>query len=238
MSRIPLYASLSLVLHAGLGWLLQGQWQAHGQSTAVSQPVAIQISLAPLDALPVAAAPRPAATAPAQAVAATPAQRPPVKPVLTKPVVAKPPSKVAIAKAAPQPERRQPKPAALTAATTVAAAPTTQLAAAASAPRARTVHVEEVFSSRPSFLEPPKQPGYPALARRRNQQGVVLIEVRLDARGDQRELKLLRSSGIDSLDRAALEAVASWRFRAESQNGQPVPSRVHIPIQFALTASR
>jgi protein TonB len=67
---------------------------------------------------------------------------------------------------------------------------------------------------------------------------VVLVEVRLDARGQQRSINVLRSSGVDSLDRAALEAVAKWRFLPETTGGQAVPSRVHIPIQFALTASR
>src|SRR3990167_4791819 len=98
--------------------------------------------------------------------------------------------------------------------------------------------VAEVLSRKPSFREPPRQPNYPSQARRRNQQGVVLVEVRLDERGQQRSLNVLRSSGVESLDRAALEAVAKWRFRPETTGGQAVPSRVQIPIQFALTASR
>ncbi|MFZ3186337.1 MAG: energy transducer TonB, partial [Pseudomonas sp.] len=97
---------------------------------------------------------------------------------------------------------------------------------------------QEVLSLKPAFHAPPAPPRYPAQARRRNQQGVVMIEVRLDERGEQRELKLLRSSGVDSLDQAALDAVAVWRFQAEVRDGQSVPSRVQIPIQFALTANR
>ncbi|MBD2838708.1 energy transducer TonB [Pseudomonas sp. JM0905a] len=96
----------------------------------------------------------------------------------------------------------------------------------------------EVFSREPEFLTPPQPPIYPAQARRRNQQGLVLVEVRLDADGQLRELRLLRSSGVESLDRSAMDAVADWRFRPETQNGLPVPSRVHIPIEFALSASR
>lgn len=98
--------------------------------------------------------------------------------------------------------------------------------------------MREVLSREPSFREPPGPPRYPAQARRRNQQGTVMLEVRLDERGEQRGLSVLRSSGIDSLDRAALEAVAGWRFRPETQGGRAVPSRVQIPIEFALTASR
>ncbi|WP_280350074.1 TonB family protein [Pseudomonas sp. BN414] len=112
-------------------------------------------------------------------------------------------------------------------------------AAAASAPAAASKPVvTEVFSREPSFLTPPKPPIYPAQAKRRNQQGLVLVEVRLDDKGLLREIRLLRSSGVESLDRSAMDAVAAWRFRPETQNGQPVPSRVHIPIEFALSASR
>ncbi|WP_271409205.1 energy transducer TonB [Pseudomonas sp. Q1-7] len=96
----------------------------------------------------------------------------------------------------------------------------------------------EVFSREPSFLTPPKPPVYPALARRRNQQGLVLVEVRLDAQGLLQGIRLLRSSGVESLDRSALDAVAAWRFRPETRNGRPVASRVRIPIEFALSASR
>ena len=98
--------------------------------------------------------------------------------------------------------------------------------------------MKEVFSSAPSFLQPPTAPRYPSLAKRRNQQGVVLLEVRLDERGQQRALQIVRSSGVESLDEAALEAVAAWHFRPETEDGRAVPSRVQIPIEFALTASR
>ena len=41
------------------------------------------------------------------------------------------------------------------------------------------------------------------------------LVLRLGARGEQRERRLLRSSGVSSLDQAALSAVAGWQFRAE-----------------------
>ncbi|MND90414.1 Gram-negative bacterial tonB protein [compost metagenome] len=95
-----------------------------------------------------------------------------------------------------------------------------------------------MVSLRPSFVTPPPAPRYPSTARRRNQQGTVRVEVCLDDRGQQLELKLTQSSGVQSLDDAALEAVKSWRFRPEIVDGRAVPSRVEIPIEFALTANR
>lgn len=96
----------------------------------------------------------------------------------------------------------------------------------------------EVVSQAPRFREPPAAPDYPVQARRRNQQGQVLLEVRLDTAGKQRELRLLQSSGFSSLDQAALDAVADWKFEPEVQAGQAMPSRVQIPIDFALNTRR
>lgn len=96
----------------------------------------------------------------------------------------------------------------------------------------------EVISQAPRFREPPAAPVYPAQARRRNQQGRVLVAVRLDAAGEQRELSLVQSSGFSSLDQAALAAVAGWKFQPELKAGRATPSRVQIPIDFALNTRR
>ena len=77
-----------------------------------------------------------------------------------------------------------------------------------------------------------------ALARQRRLQGVVWVEVRLGVRGEQRERRLLRSSGVPMLDRAALEAVQTWHFNPDRVGGQAVPSRVQIPIEFNLLTAR
>ncbi len=95
---------------------------------------------------------------------------------------------------------------------------------------------KEVVSTQPRFARTPAAPVYPALARRRQQQGTVWVDVRLDAQGRQIGLQVLRSSGVKSLDQAALTAVKQWQFLPERQNGIGVPSRVHIPIEFAIAA--
>ena len=96
----------------------------------------------------------------------------------------------------------------------------------------------EVISKEPRFSRPPAAPVYPAQAKRRQQQGTVWMEVRLDAQGKPVELQMLRSSGVKSLDLAALSAMRKWHFLPETRNGIGVPSRVHIPIEFAITAQR
>lgn len=110
------------------------------------------------------------------------------------------------------------------------------VAPAAAQSKASAVSTQEVISSKPRFARAPSAPVYPALARRRQQQGTVWLEVRLDARGKQVELQVLRSSTVPSLDQAALAAVRKWQFLPETYNGVGVPSRVQIPIEFAIAA--
>lgn len=232
MLRLSLFMLLSLALHAA-SWLLHGEAQPPALSAAQTREAPQVLRLAavlqqaePAPAkLPEQPQPQP------QRQVVVPRKSPAPKPVVQAPVAKATPAVAA------QPTQNQPVQAQPTEATRQSAAVRAAAQAAPVKPVA-TKPVAEVLSRKPSFREPPRQPSYPSQARRRNQQGVVLVEVRLDERGQQRSLNVLRSSGVDSLDRAALEAVAKWRFRPETSGGQAVPSRVQIPIQFALTASR
>jgi protein TonB len=95
------------------------------------------------------------------------------------------------------------------------------------------VPAEKPISARPRYKHSP-HPSYPALARRRRQEGDVLLAVRVDAAGRPESVEVQESSGFASLDRAAVEAVAHWEFEPGRQDGAPVPSRVVVPIQFRL----
>ncbi|MDZ4338207.1 MAG: energy transducer TonB [Pseudomonas sp.] len=234
MLRLSLFLLLSLALHIA-GWLLHGDAQVPALSAAQTReaPQVLRLAAVLQQAAPAPAKqpeqPRPQPQR--QAVVPRKAQVPAPKPAMQAPV-AKPKPAVVAQPTQNQPVQAQPTETASQSAAVLAAAQAAPAKPVAATPAA------EVLSTKPSFREPPRQPNYPSQARRRNQQGVVLVEVRLDERGQQRSLNLLRSSGVDSLDRAALEAVAKWRFRPETSGGQAVPSRVQIPIQFALTASR
>lgn len=240
MSRLPLFLVLSISLHLLAGFLLFGRDVEQVSASplkAAAAPQVVQVMLAP----------QPAAVAKPAAVSERPlAQKQPRQPAVTKPVMAK----VAAVKPQPKPPAEtKHKPAANplqpTNTSAVAALPTESTAQPLIVSNKAHPEIaekasasQEVFSRHPAFRLPPQQPRYPAQARRRNQQGVVLLEVRLDAHGKQREITLLRSSGFSSLDSAALAAVAGWQFHPEIINGKGVPSRVEIPIEFALLASR
>ncbi len=78
-------------------------------------------------------------------------------------------------------------------------------------------------------------PIYPASARRRAQQGTVTVKVLIGADGSVEHAEIAQSSGVDSLDDAALDTVRSrWRFVPARHNGVAVESWVLVPIRFAL----
>ncbi|MBU4371409.1 MAG: energy transducer TonB [Proteobacteria bacterium] len=78
---------------------------------------------------------------------------------------------------------------------------------------------------------------YPPLARLRGYQGVVvlLVEVLVDGRVGQ--VGIRRSDGHEILDRAALEAVRTWRFEPGRKEGRAVTMSVEVPVRFVLNGN-
>ncbi|EXJ14931.1 energy transducer TonB [Imhoffiella purpurea] len=88
-------------------------------------------------------------------------------------------------------------------------------------------------SSPAAYLNNPA-PGYPGSARRQRQEGTVHLRVLVNAKGRPGEVRIATSSGVSSLDQAALRAVRRWRFKPAQRNGQPISAWVRIPIRFRL----
>ena len=80
-----------------------------------------------------------------------------------------------------------------------------------------------------------RPPQYPWIARRRGEQGRVVLEVEVTADGRAKEVRVKRSSGSARLDRAAQAAVRAWRFSPARRGGRAVAGRIDIPIAFRLT---
>lgn len=171
----------------------------------------------------------------------TPKAKPEVQAQVSKPVETlrpKPEAKIEDSVAAQV--EAQSDAAAVESATTQVAASTPAHAAPTTA--AQVTQVEsvptEVMSTQPRFARAPAPPVYPAQAKRRQQQGTVWVEVRLSAQGRQLAVQVVRTSGVSSLDKAAIAAVRKWQFLPEQHNGVGVSSRVQIPIEFAIAAHR
>ena len=77
-------------------------------------------------------------------------------------------------------------------------------------------------------------PPYPLAARRRGEQGRVLVRVVVSADGLAAAVSLVTSSGSPRLDDAALAAVRAARFTPATRNGHMVEGAAEVPIVFRL----
>jgi len=66
-------------------------------------------------------------------------------------------------------------------------------------------------------------------------QGQVLLEVTVTTTGTASKVIVKQSSGFKILDKAAVTAVASWKFVPAMNNATPIKAVVEIPIRFELT---
>ena len=86
----------------------------------------------------------------------------------------------------------------------------------------------------PNYLKNPEPP-YPLTARRRHQEGLVLLAVQITAQGRAAGITLKQSSGFPILDEAARQAVRDWQFQPATINAQPAASEIEVPVRFKLT---
>ena len=88
--------------------------------------------------------------------------------------------------------------------------------------------------SPPAFISNPP-PDYPEEARECGFEGLVLLDVLVSENGACIALEVKQSSGYETLDAAAAEAVRKWTFTPATENGRRVKGKLEIPIRFELT---
>ena len=80
-----------------------------------------------------------------------------------------------------------------------------------------------------------QNPRYPGSALANNQEGWVMVSFVISAEGKVQEAMIEDSSGVESLERAALEAVSRWRYNPATENGRPVEqAMVSTRLTFQL----
>jgi TonB family protein len=79
-------------------------------------------------------------------------------------------------------------------------------------------------------------PVYPPEAREARVQGVVILEIRIEANGRVSKARVLRS--IPLLDQAAIAAVSQWLFEPTLVNGVATPVVLTVTVQFMLQDGR
>jgi TonB family protein len=77
-------------------------------------------------------------------------------------------------------------------------------------------------------------PAYPAIAKLRGYEGVVLVNAEILPDGRVGSTAISKSSGYTILDQSAIEAVKLWKFEPAKKAGKPFAIRVKLPIKFVL----
>jgi len=91
----------------------------------------------------------------------------------------------------------------------------------------------DVKSSRPAGGYQVK-PWYPESARQEGIQGTTELKVLVRANGSVGQVLVAKSAGHFDLDRAAVEALKTWRFEPARRGKEPVAVWVMIPVEFRL----
>ena len=79
-----------------------------------------------------------------------------------------------------------------------------------------------------------QRPDYPESARRRREEGRVVVHVAVSADGLPVDVTVASTSGYPVLDAAAVAAVRRWHFVPATQGGVPVAAGADVPIRFHL----
>jgi TonB family protein len=77
-------------------------------------------------------------------------------------------------------------------------------------------------------------PVYPAIAKLRGYEGVVMVNAEILPDGRVGNTAISKSSGYTILDQSAIAAVKLWKFEPAKKAGKPFAIRVKLPIKFVL----
>lgn len=206
----------------GLLGIVLGAHAAVGLLLVAARSVAPQLLDNPLvvDLLPPPEPPRLEAAKPLPTAPSQPKHQPPRAP--------QPPA-VATNTNAVAPSSPSVAPSATTSETAPVVAP------AASHPVAPTPAHEPVTPAKfdAAYLRNPA-PAYPSAARRMNEEGKVVLSVRVSPQGTAEQVEVKTSSGSVRLDEAAINTVRNWKFVPAKRGDTPIESWALVPIAFKL----
>jgi periplasmic protein TonB len=98
---------------------------------------------------------------------------------------------------------------------------------------ATIMQVQRNVEAKPNYLRN-LEPVYPALARRRHQEGLVLLVVKITVQGRAGRVEVKKSSGFLLLDDAAVAAVQDWDFQPVRIGPFAIESEIEVPVRFEL----
>ena len=77
------------------------------------------------------------------------------------------------------------------------------------------------------------QPRYTELARRANIEGIVILKAVIDERGYVTDLQVIKDLPM-GLDKAAMDAVRTWRFKPATLHDRPVKVYYNLTVNFQI----
>ena len=80
---------------------------------------------------------------------------------------------------------------------------------------------------------PPKL-NFPQLSKRAQEQGTVVLRIVVDVNGQLKSARVLKSSGFDRIDQAALQDIRSARFVPQTDDGKPVEIETSAALGYDL----
>jgi periplasmic protein TonB len=161
----------------------------------------------------------------------------PVTKTVSKPVLQPAPQPLAIADPTPSPNAplgvTTPQPALppITAPVTAPVAAPVAVANTAVAPAAAPA--VQLPSSDAEYLQNPRPP-YPPISRRLNEQGKTTVRVLIGTDGLPQRAEIVKSSGFDRLDQAAVATVMRWRYVPGKRGGVAEAMWFNVPINWVL----
>jgi TonB family protein len=87
----------------------------------------------------------------------------------------------------------------------------------------------------PARVRSAPEPPYPTDARRKGQEGTVVVRVQINESGRVTHSSIVSSSGIASLDEAALKAARGRIYEPARRGNTPVADVVKVPFSWSLT---
>ncbi|MDD1942679.1 MULTISPECIES: energy transducer TonB [Pseudomonas] len=213
------------LLHASAWWFFQ-----QGKAAPVVTPPEIPEMTVELTS--------PAPPAPPVEVPPPPPPPPePEPPQEDEDAVKEPPSKPVekpkpIEKPKPVQKPQSPKPAPPAPAAPAAPAAPTSPALAAPTPAPGPIKETAAVSGLASLGNPP--PEYPPLALRRSWEGSVGLRIKVLPNGRAGSVEVIKSSGKQALDDAAVEAVRNWKFVPAKRGDTPIEGFATQTIAFKL----
>ncbi len=80
----------------------------------------------------------------------------------------------------------------------------------------------------------PKIIAYPRKAVRKGWEGQVVVAAEILPDGSVGQTELAKTSGHEVLDRAAVDAIKTWKFSEASREEDAIPQYVDIPVMFKI----